>query len=172
MIAIFQKIQQRILEFPFADFYSSLRVIFIFLDIILFIAFIWVFLLARKYRPNFLVKHQKSKMQDRKDPQLIKRWHKILLEAEKNPPHSFVLAIIEADKFVDEALKKIGLGGEHMADRLERLGAYDLKTLDHVWRAHRIRNELVHSPDFQISPVDARGVLNIYEKFLEELGIL
>jgi len=142
------------------------------LDTILFIAFVWVFLLARKYRPNFFTKLPKSKKQVYKDPQLVKRWHKILLEAEKNPPHSFVLAIIEADKFVDEVLQKIGLGGEHMADRLERLSTYDLKTLDQVWRVHRIRNELVHSPDFQISPVDAKEVLNIYEKFLEELGVL
>ncbi|MDP3975076.1 MAG: hypothetical protein Q8P88_02220, partial [Candidatus Jorgensenbacteria bacterium] len=85
---------------------------------------------------------------------------------------SYVLAIIEADKLVDDALKTSGLQGEHMADRLEKLRVEDYPTLDRLWRAHRVRNELVHTPDFGINEGDAKDVLRVYEKFLKELGAL
>lgn len=172
-MGIIQGVRNFFSAIPWEGLYFFVRGAIIFLDIVLVIAFVWVFILALEYRPKFLFNPEKpSKKKHEKDPKLAKKWQEILLAAEKNPPHSFILAIIEADKFTDEALKKMGLKGEHMADRLERLNAYDLKTLDKVWRVHRVRNELVHSPDFNISSIDVKEILSVYEKFLKELGIL
>jgi hypothetical protein len=59
-----------------------------------------------------------------------------------------------------------------MADRLEQLNRADLPSLDDLWRAHRIRNDLVHTVGFTLTPNETREILGVYEKFLLELGAL
>ena len=158
------------LDFPWRDAYEIIRAVFIVLNALLFVGLIYALVKALEYRPKFYRNPQVlAKGLAVKDPALIKRWAGILEKSKSNPPQSYVLSIIEADKFVDDILKRMGLPGEHMADRLERLSASDLKTLDKLWRVHKIRNELVHNPDFDISAVDAREVLETYEKFLKEI---
>lgn len=160
-------------SFPWRKIYETIRAVFIILDVILIAAFIYVFVKSLEYRPKFYRNPKRAKKTfATRDPQLQKRWKTLLEKSKSNPPQSYTLAIIEADKFVDDVLKKMGLQGEHMADRLERLGSSDLKTLDRLWRVHRIRNELVHNTDFNISRVDAGEVLEGYEVFLKELEVI
>lgn len=154
--------------------YQTVKVVFVVLDILVVVSFVSVFMASLRYRPRFYFHPWKKKEGPIKvkDQKLVKQWQLIIEKSKANPPQSLVLAIIEADKLVDEVLKKMGLGGEHMADRLEKLGAWELKTLEKLWRAHRLRNELVHQPEFDISPVDAKEVLIIYESFLQELEVI
>lgn len=159
---------------PWRSTFFAARWIFIVLDVILLVFFVYVFIRALEYRPDFVF-DPRSKKRSRssvRDPKLQERWQVILKKAESNPPQSLTLAIVEADSFVDDILKKMDLGGEHMADRLEKLDRRDLKTVERLWQAHRIRNDLVHTPGFTIPSADAKSVLEDYEKFLKEIGFL
>ena len=89
-----------------------------------------------------------------------------------SPPQSLTLGIIEADSFIDDVLKKMDLRGEHMADRMEQLTRMDLKSADNLWKAHRVRNDLVHTSGFTLSKGDAERALQYYEDFLKEVGML
>ncbi len=142
------------------------------LDVILIVLFIYVFVRALEYRPHFVFNPKPRKRSPLKDRKLRERWQAILKKAGSNPPQSFTLAVIEADGFVDDVLKKMNLPGEHMADRLEKLGRLKIKTAERLWRAHRIRNDLVHTPGFVLQPQDAKNVLGDYEAFLKEIGLL
>ena len=152
--------------------YYAIATVFVLLDIALLIGVIIVIPKARKYRPHFLKPKELKRKLYQKDASAKRRWDAILAKAPKSPPQSFALAIIEADKFVDDVLKRLGFHGEHMADRLERLNTGSIASLDRVWQVHRARNELVHNPDFEIKPHDAEEMLGVYQKFLEELGVL
>jgi len=66
----------------------------------------------------------------------------------------------------------MGLAGEHMADRLGQIKEAEVRTLDRLWRAHRVRNDLVHSPGFSLSLFDAKRVIDDYEAFLKEVKVL
>ena len=59
-----------------------------------------------------------------------------------------------------------------MADRLEQLDLTQINTLDNIWRAHRLRNQLVHTPGYSVNQVDAQRFLKYYEDFLKEIGVL
>ena len=162
-----------LVEAPWARFLYGVRWAFIFLDIIVVAAFIILFVKAREYRPKFSFQIEKKKKESPINMKLFaSRWERVMTEAPKAPPQSYVLSIIEADKLVDDALKLIGLEGEHLADRLQKLRTEDYPTLDRLWRAHRVRNELVHTPDFGIDEGDAEDVLKVYGKFLKEIGAL
>lgn len=156
---------------PFYLPFVIVKYLFIFLDIVLLGGIIYVILRIRELRIRLPEPTAPPLPAAVLDPKLKIKWKAILHNADLNPPHSYVTAIIEADKFVDDILKKMNLAGEHMADRLESLTDRNIKNLERVWRAHRIRNELVHSPDYEISRSDAEEVLKSYHGLLTELEI-
>ena len=129
--------------------FFTIRGVIIFLDLVMFTVFVYAFLKALEYRPMFVRNPQEARKRPlRGDPKIREQWLRILEQADQNPPQSYALAIIEADKFTDSILERVGYPGEHMADRLESLNGAEMRTLDDLWRAHRLRNELVHTPDF------------------------
>lgn len=165
---------QAIASLPWREFARGVRAVFFFLDLLIVAAFIAVFTRAAKLRLKFVM-HPRPKRGAKpalRSQRIQEQWRKIRVNAETAPPRSYILAIIEADKCADDAMREAGIRGEHMADRLERLSSDDFRALERLWRAHKIRNELVHTPDFDISPADAKDVLDIYEDFLKEFGVL
>lgn len=172
MTQFFESLFSWLSTLPWERFFGVVSGIFIFLDTLLIVAFIGVLPRALEYRPRFSLHPERKRKKTAKNPEVIKRWQFLRERAFSNPPQSFVWAIIEADKFVDNILIQMKLPGEHMADRLERLNAWELKSLENLWRAHRIRNELVHQPDYNISSRDAEETLRLYEEFLKELEVI
>jgi hypothetical protein len=161
------------------DLYSVIRVIFIALDALLLFGFVWVFKKAWEYRPDLIgsFRRTKEKIITKAElkfdvPGYVKHWKAIREKSVSNPPESFTLAIVAADNLVGDALDDMGLDGEHIADKLEKLNPREIKTLNNLWRAHRVRNDLVHTTGFEIKESEAEEILNIYESFLKELGAL
>lgn len=172
-----QEIISYVLAINWENVFYVVRWIFIALDIILVILFVLVFRKALEYRPKFTAfpggKKSKKRRAEAKKFDFTPQWKKILTTVEAGGSDASLLAIIEADKLVDTALKNLKFEGEYIAERLERAGKImDLKTIDDVWRVHRIRNNLVHTPGFQISQSQVSDVLKVYEKFLKELNVL
>lgn len=169
-----QSVPQWFLSLPWKSIFFTARDVFIVLDVILIIAFVFVFIRALQFRPKFVLNPKPAKERGLilKDKALEKHWQEIVQKAYGSPPQSLTLGIIEADSFVDGILKRMELKGEHMADRLERLGYRNLKSMEKLWKAHRLRNDLVHTPGFTLAETDAKRVLGDYEKFLKEVGVL
>ncbi|MBI2451209.1 MAG: hypothetical protein HYV52_02645 [Parcubacteria group bacterium] len=103
---------------------------------------------------------------------VIKGWKKIMERMSQPNEADYKLAIIEADKLFDNLLLEIGYKGETMAEKLKKINKAQLASLDDLWRAHKIRNELVHNPDFKLARLEAEEAINIYKKALEEFEIL
>lgn len=170
--AIFGKIEQYFLSFHWQKLHSSLMLFFIFLDILLTVVFFWVLLKSLRYRPHFFFpKKLKVKIpQEKLD--LKAKWDFIIKKSTSAPPHSFTLALIEADSFVDNTLRDMGFKGETMADRLKQLNSEELVSLNDVWKAHKARNELVHAPGADLASEEAKKFLGFYEEFLKEMRII
>lgn len=82
------------------------------------------------------------------------------------------LAVIESDNFFDYVLRYFHYEGESMAERLQKVPPGALSNTDDVWRAHRIRNSLVHDPNYRISYQQAEFVMNAYTRALKDFKIL
>lgn len=169
-----QSAPQWFLGLPWEVIFFTARDVFTVLNVILIVAFAFVFVKTLQFIPKYVLnpKPAKKKGLILKDKALEERWHGIVQKAHGSPPQSLTLGIIEADSFVDDVLKRMELKGEHMADRLERLGYRNLKSLEKLWKAHRLRNDLVHTPGFALAETDAKRVLGDYEEFLKEVGVL
>jgi len=98
-----------------------------------------------------------------------RRWMELL--ARVKTPDGMVLAIIDADKLLDEALKKRNFKGKTMGERLVA-AQRSLTDNDSVWYAHKLRNRLVHEPDIRLKKREAKAALNGFKQGLKDLGAL
>jgi hypothetical protein len=94
-------------------------------------------------------------------------WTELL--ARVKTPEGMMLAVIDADKLLDEALKRHHLKGKTMGERLvsaQRL----ISDNDAVWYAHKLRNRLVHEPGVRLKKKEARDALEGFKQGLRDLG--
>ncbi|MEK7187342.1 MAG: hypothetical protein AAB691_00670 [Patescibacteria group bacterium] len=154
-------------------YFYFLRGFFIIYDILLLGIVIYAVRKAWRYRPKLHPDHESEKrIVSLADKIIQERWDKVAKRFATGTPEGLTLSVIEADKIVDDVLKSLGLEGEHMADRLGQLSPEEVGNLEGVWRAHRLRNNLVHSPDFKASPDEIERALDSFEKFLKEIKAL
>lgn len=96
--------------------------------------------------------------------ELTKMWHDI---EELDPK----MAVIEADKLVDTVLKRAGVKGVSLGERLR--GVQKLvsrQVYNDMWEAHKIRNRLVHEFAHGIEARESAGSIWKMKKFLTDLG--
>lgn len=103
---------------------------------------------------------------------LAARWAQVLKHLEAPQEAEWKIAVIEADKLVDDALARAGFPGESFGDRLTNIEPGALTSLDGVWWAHKIRNRLAHETDYFLRYTEARQALAYYEQALAELQLI
>lgn len=103
------------------------------------------------------------------NPKILRHWTDIVKRANTGTPENLRWSIMESDALVDMAIKEKGLPGETMADRLANFRREEYKTVDKLWDAHRLRNEIAHTPGFKVSTKQAEKALLSYRDFLKEI---
>jgi hypothetical protein len=97
------------------------------------------------------------------------RWSELLTKVKTND--GMALAIIDADKLVDDALKKRHYRGKTMGERLVA-AQRTLSDNDAVWFAHKLRNRLVHEDNVRLKKRDVQKALAGFRQALRDLGAL
>jgi len=157
---------------PLEEAYSVIRGIFILLNIALFTTAVFAFFELWSVRPRIgRARGGRGRIITVQKEVYTERWRSILRKFNASSADTMRLAIIEADALVDKFLKQVGFSGDTLADRLGRLEKSELQSLGRLWEAHRLRNTLVHAPEFKISAEQAEKALRSYEEFFKELGI-
>jgi hypothetical protein len=78
------------------------------------------------------------------------------------------LAILNADKLVDQALRERGFRGDTMGDRLKATRG-QLSDRDEIWFAHKLRNRIAHESDVRVNYSQARRALGGFKRALKDL---
>lgn len=104
-----------------------------------------------------------------KNPLILKHWTEIVRKANTGLPENLRGAVVEADALTDLFLRQAGYAGDTMADRLMQLNKDQIKSLDRLWDAHRLRNEIAHTPGFVVESKDAQRALVAIRDFLKEM---
>ena len=97
------------------------------------------------------------------------KWLELL--ARVKTPSGMVLAVIDADKLLDDALKRRNFKGKTMGERLVS-AQRSMSDNDGVWYAHKLRNRLVHDPDVKLKKREAQNALAGFKQGLKDLGAL
>ncbi|HVI69829.1 MAG TPA: hypothetical protein VM581_05260 [Magnetospirillaceae bacterium] len=88
---------------------------------------------------------------------------------QKNGGAGLQLAIFEADKLLDSALKHRGFRGQTMGERLKDASRAFMDT-EAVWRAHKLRNRLAHEQNVSLGSSQADQALRSFKAALKDLG--
>jgi len=95
-------------------------------------------------------------------------WQKIHIKSQAE--ETWALAVIDADKLLDHALKKKGFIGQTMAERMvSAKDAFSRRQL--VWESHKFRNQIVHE-EVKISEKKTHAALVGFRTALKDLGAL
>ncbi len=158
--------------------FGFFRWVFIITDAFLVLSAVYVLRKALEFYPPFVshkrIPYLKGAVPAGKVGVSMKfEWNGFLARARAATPDSFPLLVIEADKITDEALKRLGFQGETMLERIQTLArARKMGSLEGFWRAHKVRNEIAHTPNFSMPHRDVERHLLAYQRFLKELGCL
>lgn len=153
--------------------------LFLVLDAILVVAIVWLLQIDLSFRINIDLNVlpptvadilKRAGIRDR----YIDSWTKLRTDARTTPPTSYTIAIMNADALIDGLLQEIGFTGHDVAERFGRLNTFGLRqgVVNGIFRAHKIRNQIAHTPNFSINAKDAEKVLDLYEAFLREVKLI
>jgi len=98
------------------------------------------------------------------------KWQEIEELMRLGHPSNYSRAVLEADKLLDHVLKGLRAPGLTMGDRLKASkNRFSPEGLDAAWRGHKVRNEIVHSSQYEITDFVAREAIKNFKKAIEEL---
>jgi len=80
------------------------------------------------------------------------------------------LAILNADKLLDTALKARGFKGETMGERMKS-AKKSFRNNNVVWAAHKLRNQIAHE-EVNVKPQTTKQALSAFKGALKDLGAL
>lgn len=99
------------------------------------------------------------------------KWLEIENALSRDNPASWQVAILSADKLLDQALRDRRVKGKTMGERMKTANKM-WRNADHVWSAHKIRNKLAHEPDATITYDIALRTLSAFKQGLKDMGAI
>lgn len=99
------------------------------------------------------------------------RWMTIEQSLVKDNEPSYHMAILNADKLLDQALREAGVKGQTMGDRM-KFARDKWSNRDAVWASHKMRNKIAHETDVRVSYDTARRALAGFKQGLKDLGAI
>ena len=148
------------------------KVIFIIVSIIFFAMIIYYALNTSYLRHLFI--YDLEDVSSRKDygrSRIFKKWQKIKKRLEKDNEAEYKLALIEADKVLDDTLKEMGHGEESLNEKLKHISPSDVSNLEELLKANEICQNVVHDPDYRLDKEKAKEIISIFEKSFKDLEV-
>lgn len=97
------------------------------------------------------------------------QWLRIEGEVDRDNQASYHLAILNADKLLDAALKERGFAGNTMGERMKSAQGNWTNAND-VWTAHKVRNKIAHEQGVQIDHKLTKHCLTKFKQALKDIG--
>lgn len=99
------------------------------------------------------------------------KWLEIENSVSRDNAASWQLAILNADKLLDQALRERNFKGTTMGERMK--SAQNVwRNANHVWSAHKIRNQLAHETEVKLNYDITLRALSAFKQALKDVGAI
>ena len=117
-------------------------------------------------------KYRRRKVSHQTKNRIESDWRQIEVLLDGGKPSQLRQALITADKTVDGVLRDL-VPGETMGERLKNAKDLfsDYSVYDKLWKAHKVRNSLVHEPGYEPPHHMIRGKIEDLRTGLKKLGV-
>ncbi len=168
-----REVYQIILSSRIQEMLFPLKVIFIIVSIIFIFGIIFFLSKTSYLRDTFLEDLEDlSRFKGFGQKKWLRRWNKIKKKVEKGKSSTYwKIGLIEANKMLDEVLKKTGLGIGTIEDRLKRLTESDVSNLTQLLAAHQVCQDIIRDPDYKLSREKAEELINVFERSFRDLRV-
>jgi hypothetical protein len=165
----------------FADYYNAispwfwfsvgiLKIIFILVSLALFIGTIILLFKASWLKKRYFEDAEEmSSYKSGGEKKMFKDWKKITNRLDSQIEPEYKLAILEADDLVDGVFAKMGYSGSAMAEKINKMDISILPNMSAILEAHKIRDNIVHDPDYKLDLARAKETIGVYEQALRDL---
>ncbi len=99
------------------------------------------------------------------------KWLEIERSLTRDNQASYHLAVLNADKLLDQALKEKRLPGESMGQRMKSAEKF-WSNANSTWSAHKLRNQIAHETDINVSYDTIKRVMAAFKQSLKDLGAI
>ena len=103
---------------------------------------------------------------------LQKNWERILGLMESGDSRNWKIAILEVAQMLDEVLKTVRYPGDTLGDKLNGMVEVQLRNLEQVKEANKIKNRIVQDDGFEISKEEARRIIDIFADSLRFFEVI
>jgi len=107
-----------------------------------------------------------------KKNKLRAKWAKVKAKLKSKNESDYKVAIIEADKIIDDLIARMNYKGENMGERLDNITPGQIENIEDLKRAHEIRNRIIHDESFVLTKAEAEKTLDYFEDFLRFFMVL
>lgn len=102
--------------------------------------------------------------------EMLVKWNAIEILLQSGDQIHAAQAVVRADTYLDEVMKRVGSRGETFADRIKSLESkFSRDAYQQIWNAHKLRNQLAHQ-HLDISVNQARSALAAFRRGASQLG--
>ncbi len=124
-----------------------------------------------------LVREEHDSIFGKKDdivPEVVEKkneqWEMVQKHIDSPNPAEWKLAIIEADKMLEDVINTILPGYESLSigEKLKKIESSDFLSLNEAWEAHKVRNKIAHESSYEITEREAKIIIGMYRKVFEE----
>ena len=96
------------------------------------------------------------------------KWLAIEQQVKRDEESSYHMAVMNADKLLDHALKERGFAGNTMGERMKS-AQKSWSNANHVWTAHKLRNQIAHESDVRVNYDLTRQSLAAFKQALKDV---
>jgi len=101
-----------------------------------------------------------------------RQWQRVLRRLDTGLESEYKLAVLEADRMLDNSLKKMGYTGATLEERLGKLTSVTLPNIEELQQTRNVRGNILHDPDYRLELSEARKILKVYDEAFRDLQIL
>lgn len=159
----------------FKEFVSMLVVISIPASIFFLIGIVYTVEQLKKIKKLEAAKYDAPKIepafedaagQGNKD--LAIRWQKAQALLNSQNPNDWKQAILEADTMLLDVLTGLGYQGDGIGEKLKRVQPGEFKHIQEAWDAHKVRNDIAHTPNYALDHHTAVQTLHRFRDVFKE----
>lgn len=101
-----------------------------------------------------------------------RKWDKIKSGLDKKSEIHCKIALIEAEKFLNEALSCLGYPGVSVDEKLSKAKVDGLEGFDSIYQAHRVCQDIIRDPNYQLNEEKAQEVIDALELSFSNLNVI
>ncbi len=157
-------------KFYFSDFMLWIKFFLGVYTIILLIDLI--LLLILQLPDSWIINKRGANIKIPGSKEIKKRWLKIEEYLQDQNESFWKIAILEADKLVNDVLSGFGYQGKNLGEKLANSNASQIEYYEELKKSHQVRNQIIKEKDFFLNNKEAKKIIDVYKKYLETVNLL